>query len=90
MANIYYACCIYFHLVIFFFGKLIFYLSSLLKKCTEILKSVNLKYSSFIFFFQFQPSVRIFVKSYQNFQNTPYFFFLKKQKKKKKLLEFRY
>jgi hypothetical protein len=36
-----------------------FDLSSLLKKNTQTLKSVNLRYISFNFF-QFQPSVRIF------------------------------
>jgi hypothetical protein len=34
--------------------------SSTLKKCTETLKSVNLGYLPF-YFFQFQPSVRIFL-----------------------------
>jgi hypothetical protein len=39
---------------------IIFDLSSLLKKCTQTLKNVNLGYTSFNFFFQFQLSDRIF------------------------------
>jgi hypothetical protein len=54
--------------------------SSLLKKCTQTLKSVNFGYLSFKFFFNFNYLLEFSVKFYQNFQNTLFFMGKKKNK----------
>jgi hypothetical protein len=75
-----------------YLGQTSFLIPNLLitfEKGTQTLKSANLGYQSLIFlffFFNFNPPLEFFIKSCQNFQNTPHFF---RKKKEKKLLGFR-
>jgi hypothetical protein len=59
-------------------------LSLFLQKGIQTLKSVNLVYLFFNFFFNFNHPLKFSVKSCQNFQNTQFFFIKKKKEKRKK------